>query len=127
MIFVSQGVMKRRIFDFHALNDIKCPARLEALHDRGWREDIGLLGNGVHDDLAAGADIRRCWRRSDGWVETQAGRLDRDLALEHHIALHELSPQHASLEEAFFELTEDSVEYRGTNTPQASSTMASRR
>jgi len=31
----------------------------------------------------------------------------------HHygIALHELTPQHASLEEAFFELTGDAVEY----------------
>jgi hypothetical protein len=28
--------------------------------------------------------------------------------------LHELAPQLASLEEAFMELTEDSIEYRGT-------------
>jgi ABC-2 type transport system ATP-binding protein len=34
-----------------------------------------------------------------------------DLAARHQITLHELSPQHASLEEAFFELTDDSVEY----------------
>ncbi|HEX9506287.1 MAG TPA: ABC transporter ATP-binding protein, partial [Acidimicrobiia bacterium] len=31
----------------------------------------------------------------------------------HRITLHELSPQQASLEEAFFELTDDSVEYHG--------------
>ena len=31
--------------------------------------------------------------------------------------LHELSPQMASLEEAFMELTRDSVEYRGHDTP----------
>jgi ABC-2 type transport system ATP-binding protein len=36
-----------------------------------------------------------------------------DLAALHRIALHELTPQRASLEEAFFELTEDSVEYHG--------------
>ena len=36
-----------------------------------------------------------------------------DLAAAHRIALHELTPQRASLEEAFFELTEDSVEYHG--------------
>jgi ABC-2 type transport system ATP-binding protein len=29
----------------------------------------------------------------------------------HHIALHELTPRHASLEEAFMELTKDSIEY----------------
>jgi len=36
-----------------------------------------------------------------------------DLAARHRITLHELSPQQASLEEAFFELTDDSVEYHG--------------
>jgi len=34
-----------------------------------------------------------------------------DLAREHGIALHELTPRHASLEEAFMELTKDSVDY----------------
>jgi ABC-2 type transport system ATP-binding protein len=38
-----------------------------------------------------------------------------DLAARHQIALHELSSQRASLEEAFFELTEDSVEYHGAD------------
>ncbi|MGH9305538.1 MAG: ABC transporter ATP-binding protein [Acidimicrobiales bacterium] len=36
-----------------------------------------------------------------------------DVAGAHQIVLHELSPQMASLEEAFMELTHDSVEYRG--------------
>jgi ABC-2 type transport system ATP-binding protein len=35
-----------------------------------------------------------------------------DLAAEHGLRLHELSPQRASLETAFMELTQDSVEYR---------------
>ena len=35
-----------------------------------------------------------------------------DLAREHSITLHELTPRHASLEEAFMELTQDSVDYR---------------
>jgi ABC-2 type transport system ATP-binding protein len=35
-----------------------------------------------------------------------------DLAAAQGIALHELSPQEASLEEAYMELTHDSVEYR---------------
>jgi len=34
-----------------------------------------------------------------------------DLASAHHITVHELSPRHASLEEAFMELTRDSVDY----------------
>jgi ABC-2 type transport system ATP-binding protein len=38
-----------------------------------------------------------------------------ELAAREGIALHELSPQQASLEEAFFELTDDSVEYHGTS------------
>jgi ABC-2 type transport system ATP-binding protein len=35
-----------------------------------------------------------------------------DLAHERHVAIHELTPLHASLEEAFMELTQDDVEYR---------------
>jgi len=37
-----------------------------------------------------------------------------DLAAAHGITLHELAPQNASLEEAFMELTRDSVEYHGS-------------
>jgi ABC-2 type transport system ATP-binding protein len=36
-----------------------------------------------------------------------------DIAFERRLPLHELSPQLASLEEAFMELTQDSVDYRG--------------
>jgi ABC-2 type transport system ATP-binding protein len=36
-----------------------------------------------------------------------------DIAFDRRLALYELSPQLASLEEAFMELTQDSVEYRG--------------
>jgi ABC-2 type transport system ATP-binding protein len=39
-----------------------------------------------------------------------------ELAALFGITLHELSPQTASLEEAFMELTSDSVEYHGTDT-----------
>ncbi len=35
-----------------------------------------------------------------------------DLAAEHRVALYELTPEHASLEETFFELTNDSVDFR---------------
>jgi ABC-2 type transport system ATP-binding protein len=37
-----------------------------------------------------------------------------DLAAANHLALHELSPQEASLEEAYMELTHDSVDYRSS-------------
>jgi ABC-2 type transport system ATP-binding protein len=40
-----------------------------------------------------------------------------ELASQHQITLHELSPQRASLEDAFFELTGESVEYRGDASP----------
>jgi ABC-2 type transport system ATP-binding protein len=51
-----------------------------------------------------------------------------ELAASHRIALHELSPQHASLEEAFMELTADSVEYRSdaSHTPAQKEKVASR-
>jgi ABC-2 type transport system ATP-binding protein len=39
-------------------------------------------------------------------------------AAEHGIALFELTPKTVSLEEAFMELTRDSVEYHGTHTPE---------
>ncbi|MFG2196589.1 ABC transporter ATP-binding protein [Streptomyces sp. NPDC048639] len=44
-----------------------------------------------------------------------------ELALHHQILLHELSPQHASLEEAFMALTGDAAEYRTDPTAKASS------
>jgi ABC-2 type transport system ATP-binding protein len=40
-----------------------------------------------------------------------------DLAAEVHAVIHELSPQSASLEEAYMELTEDSIEYHGGTPP----------
>jgi ABC-2 type transport system ATP-binding protein len=40
-------------------------------------------------------------------------------AAEHGIVLHELSPQTASLEEAFMELTRESVEFHGTEGPDS--------
>ncbi|WP_330347000.1 ABC transporter ATP-binding protein [Streptomyces sp. NBC_00582] len=57
-----------------------------------------------------------------------------ELALEHQVLLHELSPQHASLEEAFIALTGEAAEYRtggpaadsassaGESTPQSTGT-----
>jgi len=45
-----------------------------------------------------------------------------DLAASRGIALHELSPQRASLEDAFFELTEGSTDYQGADITRAPAT-----
>ncbi|MGW0335241.1 ABC transporter ATP-binding protein [Streptomyces sp. NPDC003011] len=48
-----------------------------------------------------------------GTLEVDGGKSERigELAAQHQIVLHELSPQQASLEEAFMQLTAESVEY----------------
>jgi len=57
---------------------------------------------------------------ANGAVVVQGLPVDRigDLAFENSIRLHELAPAQASLEEAFMELTADSVEYRATEPGQ---------
>ena len=61
--------------------------------------------------VAAGAQIRPGPEAS-----IEVAGLDADaigeLAASHGVAIHELTPQHASLEDAFIELTHDSVEYQ---------------
>lgn len=47
---------------------------------------------------------------------TDSERIGR-LAAEHSLTLFELTPQQASLEEAFMELTKDAVEYEAVVTP----------
>jgi ABC-2 type transport system ATP-binding protein len=69
-----------------------------------------------------GDELARVLTSEGGSVKTQDGALSvtglgaarvGELAATHRITLHELTPQRASLEEAFFDLTEDSVEYHG--------------
>ncbi|WP_371499205.1 ABC transporter ATP-binding protein [Kitasatospora sp. NBC_00374] len=57
----------------------------------------------------------------DGSYEIEDGDLAflGDLAARHGITLHELSPQQASLEEAFMQMTADSVEYHAGDGPGA--------
>ncbi|WP_409469619.1 ABC transporter ATP-binding protein [Streptomyces sp. HC307] len=55
-----------------------------------------------------------------GTLEVDGGKPERigELAAQHQIVLHELSPQQASLEEAFMRLTAESVEYHAhSDTP----------
>jgi ABC-2 type transport system ATP-binding protein len=49
-------------------------------------------------------------------IEGLEARRIGEVAAEHHLALHELTPLAASLEEAFMELTRESVEYHGART-----------
>ena len=51
----------------------------------------------------------------------EAGQ-DRDLAFQNAVRLHELAPVHASLEQAFIELTAASVEFRGDAPDQRGTT-----
>ena len=52
-------------------------------------------------------------------LEVQGLRPDQigDIAAEHGIALHELTPEQASLEEAFMRLTHDAVEFHASSLP----------
>jgi ABC-2 type transport system ATP-binding protein len=54
----------------------------------------------------------------DGFLVHGAGTEQvGELAAQHAVTLHELSPQRASLEEAYMELTDEAVEYRAHGTP----------
>ncbi|MFF5521114.1 ABC transporter ATP-binding protein [Streptomyces coeruleorubidus] len=55
----------------------------------------------------------------DGVLEVDGGKAEHvgELAAQHGITLHELSPQQASLEEAFMQLTAGSVEYHAHSGP----------
>jgi ABC-2 type transport system ATP-binding protein len=52
---------------------------------------------------------------------TTAGRVGQ-VAFDHGLLLHELSPRRASLEEAYLSLTQDAVEYRAHTTPTTART-----
>jgi ABC-2 type transport system ATP-binding protein len=64
-------------------------------------------------ELLVGADVS-VTSSEHGLLEVSglsAGEIGR-IACEHAVLLEELTPQQASLEEAFMELTQDAVEYR---------------
>jgi ABC-2 type transport system ATP-binding protein len=68
------------------------------------------------DDLARLLTVRGATVVPEGDGELAVTGMDTpaigDLAAENGIALHELVPRHASLEQAFLEITSDSVDYR---------------
>ncbi|MEE4422315.1 MULTISPECIES: ABC transporter ATP-binding protein [Streptomyces] len=65
-----------------------------------------LRAEGIHVAAAGGGALE-----IDGVPAERLG----ELAAAHHLTLHELSPQQASLEEAFMRLTAESVEYHAHN------------
>ncbi|WP_037607724.1 ABC transporter ATP-binding protein [Streptacidiphilus rugosus] len=64
--------------------------------------------------MTATADAEGAWEV----IDADPARIG-DLAAAHGVTLHELSPQRASLEEAFMRMTADSVEYHTGPTPVA--------
>ena len=75
-------------------------------------------------ELVAGPDVAVS-PVEDGLVEISGLRAEQigDAALEHGIAIHELTPQQASLEEAFMDLTREDVEFRAV-APAAAEELA---
>jgi ABC-2 type transport system ATP-binding protein len=63
-------------------------------------------------DLLAGPDVT-VTRVADSALEVSGLTAEQigDIAADHQVRLHELTPQQASLEEAFMELTRDDLEY----------------
>ncbi|MFJ7292377.1 ABC transporter ATP-binding protein [Streptomyces collinus] len=64
----------------------------------------------------------------DGVLEVDGGKAEQigELAAQHRITLHELSPQQASLEEAFMQLTAESVEYHAHSETSATGSEPAR-
>ena len=127
-VFVSSHLMSEMALTAQHLLVI---GRGRLIADDSIERIIGRAGSSVlvrtpQDDAfevvltAAGASVTR----DDGALSVRgldAARVG-DLAARNNVTLHELSPQHASLEEAFFELTEDSVEYHGATRASAEMT-----
>ena len=72
-------------------------------------------------DAAAGRQGRAGQQRRRGLITVRGASPQQigDLAFDNQIRVHELSPNQASLEEAFMEMTKDDVEYRAWSGPRA--------
>ena len=91
----------------------------------GTRRDVLVKSPGA-GELAALLVARGAAVRPDGDGVAVAG-LDApdigDLALAHGIAIHELVPRHASLEDAYLDLTRDSTDYHAKALPAGKATV----
>jgi ABC-2 type transport system ATP-binding protein len=75
--------------------------------------DADRLAQALSGDGAVVTPIEPGAVRVEGLSAIRVG----DVALEHRIAVHELTPQRASLEEAFMDLTRDDVEFKASLAP----------
>ena len=77
-------------------------------------------------DLLAGPGRDRRRGRADGALDVAGLTAEQvgEAAAANGIVLHELTPQQASLEEAFMELTQEDVEFHACSTPEPAETLA---
>jgi ABC-2 type transport system ATP-binding protein len=132
-VFVSSHLMSEMALTAQHLIVI---GRGQLIADDSIDAIIGGAGSSVRVRSPQATDLTRLLTsegatvRADETALSVAG-LDAarigDLAASHQITLHELTPQQASLEEAFFELTDDSVEYHGADFTQAGTTAEAHR
>ena len=129
-VFISSHLMSEMALTAHHLIVI---GRGELIADLDVEEFIALASTNVvlvrtpdatHlRDLLLGPDIT-VTSKETGLLEVRGVSAETigDLAFDNHIRLHGLSDQQASLEDAFMELTRDSVEYHGHTTDAPHST-----
>jgi ABC-2 type transport system ATP-binding protein len=91
-------------------------------------EILATAGSTVRVRSPRAEDLVRVLTTEGATVRTDDGALSvsgldaariGDLAAQHQMALHELTPQRASLEEVFFDLTKESVDYRAEREDQS--------
>ncbi|HEX6522121.1 MAG TPA: ATP-binding cassette domain-containing protein [Streptosporangiaceae bacterium] len=126
-VFVSSHLMSEMALTADRLiiigrGKLLADTTLAELTESGTRKDV-LVRSPRADELAGLLSARgaQAARESDGGlvVTGMDAPAIGDLALEHRIAVHELTPRRASLEEAYMDITRDSVEYRAGLEPRA--------
>jgi ABC-2 type transport system ATP-binding protein len=104
LIVIGRG----RLIRDEGVNDF-----IEASSQRSVRVSSPQVDQLVALLQAAGAKVRPLTEGAIEVLGTEAAAIG-EMAAAHGVVLHELTPQKASLEEAFMELTSDSVEYHAT-------------
>jgi ABC-2 type transport system ATP-binding protein len=120
-VFVSSHLMSEMALTAQHLIVI---GRGKLIADDSIERIIAGAGSSVLVRSPQREDLRRVLENEGAIIRDDDGALSitgldaariGDLAAVHGFTLHELSPQQASLEEAFFELTEGSVDYHGAD------------
>jgi ABC-2 type transport system ATP-binding protein len=132
-VFVSSHLMSEMALTAQHLIVI---GRGKLIADESIERIIAGAGSSVRVRSPQQEDLRRVLENEGASIRNDDGALSvtgldaariGDLAGSRQIILHELSPQRASLEEAFFELTEGTAEYQGVDhTPTNATTEANR-